>query len=88
MGQGIPCVGNEIHQYLFDLAVVCKYVERLGTKLGFEFHIFPDQAGKELAGLFNGLVYVDVVQIGNLFAAEGEKAPGQSRGPVSGCEDL
>ena len=29
MGQGIPGVGNEIHQYLFDLAVVCQYVERV-----------------------------------------------------------
>ena len=82
MRHGIPRIGRQVHQHLFDLPAVGMYRQHILMDYRLESDILTDDAFQKLFDLLDDLVKVDRLRIDDLFSAEGEQASGQVGGPV------
>jgi len=87
-GHGVPGVGGEVHQHLFQLVAVGKNGEGLVRKPGFAGDVFADHPNDEFLHPLDNFVQVHGFTLADLFPAEQEEILGEACGPVGAFQHV
>ncbi len=88
MFHGVPGIGGEVHQHLFDLAPVGDQHEIFFGQCSSQLDVFPDDPGQERLELPDAIVDIECPRLHLLLAAEGEETLGQGCRPLRRPQDL